>query len=138
VPDWRTSLENLCRCLKPGGNLVIFEGNMHSLEGWLVKAVRRIQKRKSKMVETAGGLEFWTEAHGAPFLVRLANLDALESAMIDFVIQPQFRHAVALFDLNRFSARLRPWLIPVNRLWFRLNLPFGSAVIVVGRRNHRT
>ena len=88
IPDWRSSLENLCRCLKPGGNLVIFETNARSLEGWIVKAVRRFQKRKSRMEETPGGLEFWSEVRGEPFLVRLANLDLLEAALVDFGVDP--------------------------------------------------
>jgi ubiquinone/menaquinone biosynthesis C-methylase UbiE len=138
IPDWRTALRNLCRCVQPGGYVVLFEGNCRSIEALLVKLVRRISKRRSRMLDSDGGLEFWSELNGRPFLVRLADLESLETLMRSANVTPLFRRPIALLDLNRAPASLRNLIVLLNRLWFRLSLPFGSGVVLVGRKAGRS
>ncbi len=60
VPDWERALSELCRVLKPHGKLVLIEANRSSIEARLVGLVRAVSRRKSELVRTPGGLEFWS------------------------------------------------------------------------------
>lgn len=88
IPAWREALRNISRCVKPGGYLVLCENDQRSVEAWLVIGLRRILRRRSRAEATEGGLEFWSEPQGKPFVVRMANLDALESAIRECGIKP--------------------------------------------------
>lgn len=134
IPAWRESLRNISRCVKPGGYLVLCENNQRSVEAWLAMALRRILRPRSRVGATARGLGFWSEPQGKPFVVRMANLDAVESTMRECGIKPLFRRPLALFDINRFPRPLRPFIVRLNRAWFRLNLPVASGVLMVGQR----
>lgn len=134
IPDWRRALSNICRCLRRNGYLVIIEANCKSLEAFAVRSLRSIQRRKSRMVVTDGGLEFWAEIDGKPFVVRMAAADAIEREMRANNIEPLFRQPLAGFDLNRFPRAMRPLVTGLNRFWFELSLPLGSAVMIVGRK----
>jgi 2-polyprenyl-3-methyl-5-hydroxy-6-metoxy-1,4-benzoquinol methylase len=135
IPAWREALRNISRCVKPGGYLILCENDRRSVEAWLVMGLRRILRRRSRVEVTEGGLEFWSEPQGKPFVVRMANLDALESTIRECGIKPLFRRSVALFDLNRFPRPLRAFVVQLNRAWFRLNLPFASGVLIVAQRD---
>jgi len=134
IPDWRAALENLCRSAETGGYVVVIEGNCRSLEAAIVKLVRLVAKPRSRMEATEGGLEFHSELDGNHFVVRMANLDAIESVMRAEGVEPVLRRATSLFDINRFPASLRPLITRLNRLWLRGNLPFGASAIVVGKK----
>lgn len=135
IPDWRAALARLCAAARKGGYVVIFESNSRCFEALLVRMVRCFQRRRSRMTATADGLEFWSESNGAPFLVRMTNLAALEREMRAHQVEPLVTRTIALFDLNRFPAMLRPWVVILNRLWYRFNLPWGSGVVVIGRKD---
>jgi SAM-dependent methyltransferase len=134
VPEWRSALANICRAVRPGGYVVLFEGNFHSLEALLVRLVRRVQRRRSRMTRTEDGLEFWSERDGRPFLVRMTDRAILEREMRANDVVPLFSRTTALVDLNRFPARLRSSISVLNQLWYRFNLPFGSGFLIVGRK----
>jgi hypothetical protein len=134
IPEWRSALANICRAVKPGGYVVLFESNSHSLEAWFVQVVRRVQRRRSRMTRTEDGLEFWSESEGKPFLVRMTDRAVLEREMRANGIAPLFSRTIALVDLNRFPARLRSAISVLNRLWYRFNLPFGSGLVIVGQK----
>jgi SAM-dependent methyltransferase len=134
IPDWRTSLDNLCRVVRPGGYLVLFEGNGCSIEALIVRIARRFQKRKSKLSATEGGLEFWSETDGNPFLVRMAYLERITHEVASRGFEVVLQRSMQLLDVNRFPAAWRRLVIRLNRLWFRFGLPFGSGVIIVARR----
>ncbi len=66
IPQWKKALASLCRVLKPGGRIAILEANHRSLEMAIVLLVRKIQDRKSKMIKTDAGFEFWSDMNGQP------------------------------------------------------------------------
>ena len=134
VPDWRSAVANLCKNVKAGGYLVLFEADCRSLETLVVRGVRFLGTRKSKIIEGDGGLEFWSDVDGKPFLVRMANLDALEEAMRANGVQPLLRQPAALLDPFRAPRWAQKWIIKMNELWFRAHLPFGSGTILVGQK----
>jgi SAM-dependent methyltransferase len=134
IPKWRSALRNLCRCVPSGGYLVLFENKSWSLEMLIVRAVRCVRHRRSQMIDGDGGVEFWSHGNGKPFVVRVANIDALVTAMKSHGIELVLRRTANLLDIYRIPSIMRPAVIALNRIWFRWNLPFGSGVILVGKR----
>jgi len=134
IPEWRSALASLCRCVPIGGYLILFENNCSSLELMIVKAIRSVRRCHSQMVDSDGGVEFWSEENGKPFVVRAASISTLVTAMKVQGIELVMQRTASLFDLNRIPSMLRPVAVALNRMWFRWNLPFGSGAILVGKR----
>ena len=113
---------------------MLCEGDRRSFEAYAVRMVRSLHESKSRMDETEGGLEFWSESDGKPFLVRKADLDHAEKEMRRHGLEPLFRRSIFLIDLNRLPARFRGLGITLNKLWFKAGLPKGCGVLLVARR----
>jgi 2-polyprenyl-3-methyl-5-hydroxy-6-metoxy-1,4-benzoquinol methylase len=123
IPDWRAAVRELCRVVKPGGTVLIFETNHRSLEARLVRRLRQFGARKSRMLDTEGGTEFWADLNGTEFVVRATNLDALTAELSRYGVAARTRLATEFWDLNRIPAGLpRRLAFLWNRLWFRLAL----------------
>ena len=86
------------------------------------------------MVHADGGVEFWSGGIDKPFVTRVASIDALVTAMKSHGIELVLRRTASLLDINRVRSFMRPWVIALNRIWFRWNLPFGTGVILMGKR----
>jgi ubiquinone/menaquinone biosynthesis C-methylase UbiE len=124
VPEWEKALAQLCRVLKPGGNILITESNHTSFETALVRVARGFRKSESKLTMTAGGLEFWSEEDGKPFVVRTANVTVLIRELGKNRMRKIRRFATEFWDVNRFpSGILRTAAIRFNQFWFNLHLP---------------
>ena len=134
IPQWRLALANLCSSVRAGGYLVLFENNCRSFELAVVRAMRWFRKSRSRMVATDGGVEFWSVADGKLFVARAADTSTIVEAMKSHGIHLVLQRTIGLFDIYRVPAFLRPTVIALNRIWFRWNLPFGSGVLLVGRR----
>lgn len=129
IPDWEKALASLCRVLKPGGRIAILESNHRAVEMWVVKLVRALIRRETRQVATAGGLEFWSEEDGAPFVVRFADQAHLSRRMQAHSVAPVKRFATSFWDPNRFpEGGLRTAVIGFNRLYFRLHFPGALAI----------
>lgn len=133
IPDWERCLASLCRVLKPGGRLVILEANTDALETRFVLLVRRFLARRSRVSNVPGGIEFWSEFDGTPFLVRVANIPALIAELADHQVVTTQRIGSEFWDINRFPRTMRRMAILFNQLCLRLHLParvsMGNAVI---------
>lgn len=135
IPQWEAALRELCRVLKPGGGIVLMEANRTSMETVLVRLLRRLGRRtKSRLVDDPGGLEFWSEVDGHPFLVRMADLDHLANRLQAMGVRVERRFATEFWDIYRFPTGLvRNTAIRWNDFWFRLRLPaywsVGNALI---------
>ena len=134
IPQWEKALANLCRVLKPGGRIAILESNHKSLEMAIVLLFRRIQARKSKMIKTEAGFEFWSEEKGQPFVARIANIQRLVNELEANRGHILERFAHEFWDIHRFPPGvLRNLVIRWNYLYFLLGLPafgcVGNAII---------
>ena len=134
VPEWERALTSLCRVLKPGGRIAILESNHRAVEMLVVQLVRALSNRQSRMVRAPGGLEFWSEDNGVPFLVRFADLKHLTERLQTIGISKVRRLATSFWDINRFpEGVIRTMVIRFNRFYFHLHLPaclaIGNAII---------
>lgn len=140
IPQWEKALANLYRVLKPGGRIAILEGNDKSMEMAIVLLFRKIQTRKSKMVKTEAGFEFWSEENGQPFVARVANTQRLMNELEANRGSVFKRFGHEFWDIHRFpSGVLRNTAMRFNYLYFLLGLPsFGCAgnSIIGEKRSH--
>jgi ubiquinone/menaquinone biosynthesis C-methylase UbiE len=75
VPDVARAVAELARVLRPGGTLVVSEGNMHSLEAVGLRAVKRLLGReRADVKETEAGVEYWKERGAGALVTRQANV----------------------------------------------------------------
>jgi ubiquinone/menaquinone biosynthesis C-methylase UbiE len=136
IPDWRTALKNLCAVLRPGGHIVILEDNVRALYSRAYLFARGLFKHRvaSRLVRTAGGVERWTDENGTPFVVRMADIEALNEALRELKFEPVHRFSTSLIGFEVIPAGwLRNAAIRFNHLVFLLRvLPAicnGNAVI---------
>jgi ubiquinone/menaquinone biosynthesis C-methylase UbiE len=124
IPEWERALLELVRVLKKGGRLILIEANMTSLETCLVNVVRTVSRRKSRLVKTPGGLEFWSDLGGKPFVARIANIASISRVLGHSHMRVISRAATEFWDINRFPpGQIRGGVIAFNRIWFWLRLP---------------
>ncbi len=129
IPEWEQALASLCRVVKPGGHLVILEANHRSVETALVRMARAVRSNRSEVRRTEGGLEFWSEQSGHPFVARVANLEYLGQLLKKNGVDVVKKFATEFWDLNRFPAGVfRTTATTFNRAWFSLRLPASLSV----------
>jgi SAM-dependent methyltransferase len=135
TPDWRTAVRNLSPYVQNGGYFVIFESNAASLEWAIVRFIRWFGGRKSRMSRTEAGLEFWAEKEGHPFLVRMFDLNAIARELATLGYTLYARRSLFLLDINRIPPAIRTPFRLLNHLWFMLNGPLSSGVVLIFRRD---
>ena len=118
IPDWGEALGELCRVLKPGGTLIICEGNQESVGARLVRVVRNVRRPRSTLISTPGGIEFWSSIEGHPFLVRMANMSVLWQRLHIYGVKPLVLMGIEFWDIHRFPTGLpRNIALRWNKWW---------------------
>jgi ubiquinone/menaquinone biosynthesis C-methylase UbiE len=137
IPEWEKALKQLVRVLKPRGKIVILELNDQSLESWIVKMIRVVRTGRSRVNRTNGGIEFWSEEGGHPFVARVASIGYLQKYLTDMGVRTIRRRASEFWDINRFpEGVLRNTSIRFNMAWFSLRLPaaMSSGNMIIGEK----
>jgi len=122
IPDVERAVAELARVLKPGGALVISEGNKSSLEAVAMRNLKRVLRReKADVKDTPAGVEYWKEKDGDALVTRQAN--------IRWLIRELDQHGVSLTTRapGQLSESYRMFSKPVakrffhgmNSFWFR-------------------
>lgn len=122
IPDLEKAISELARVLKPGGRLIISEGNMFSLESIVLRSLRRLAGRHAGTYRTTpAGVESWSDDPTDPLLTREANVRWLLARLkskgiyVRRRVSGQFTHMYI-----RISCRtLRSLIYWFNRFWFK-------------------
>jgi len=139
IPDWGKALDNLCEVVKPGGCIIIIENNDRSLFARALLAARAVAggRAHSRMVRTPGGVEFWSQENGRPFVVRMANIGELIRRLGANGFEARGRFGTSVLDVERIRAGWpRAAVIGLNHAAFAMGLPAGlcKGNVVIGRR----
>jgi 2-polyprenyl-3-methyl-5-hydroxy-6-metoxy-1,4-benzoquinol methylase len=137
IPRWKDALAQLVRVARPGGHLVLFEGNTQALETSLVRALRWLRKPASRIQDEPGGVESWAVLQGQPFVVRVARIAYMQRQLADWGLMSKHRWASEFWDVYRFpKGGVRNTIIRFNSAWFRLRLParWSSGNILIVRK----
>ncbi len=122
IPDAERAVAELARVLRPGGMLVISEGNMHALEAVGVRTLKRLLgAEKAEVKRTPAGMEFWKEGEGGALVTRQADVgwlvDGFARRGVKLVrrVAGQFSEAYAM----PFPGPVKRLVHGFNNFWFR-------------------
>lgn len=127
VPAVERAVSELVRITRPGGTIIVSEGNMHSVDALGMRAVKRLLRRgRARVHRTRTGLEFWEEHPSGTLMTRQADVPALARAFEASGAALVERRAGQFSEL--FASV--PWkpvrrgIHAFNSLWFRrIGLP---------------
>jgi ubiquinone/menaquinone biosynthesis C-methylase UbiE len=135
IPEVGRAVSELSRIIKPGGLLVVSEGNQSSLEAIGLRDLRRLlRKEKADVKEKPEGLEYWTNKRGDALVTRQANISWLIKNFEANGLTLTKHVAGQLSEsYTRFSAPpLKRLVHGLNNFWFRhVRLPgpaFGNIL----------
>lgn len=135
IPDAESAIHELVRVLKPGGMIVLSEGNMHSIEAVLMRAARRLLGKESGEVRrTPAGIEYWANLRSGRLVTRHANVNWLVRRLRGAGCA--IRHHAGQFTESYTRVRFAPLeslLHGFNALWFRhvrWPAPAGSNLLI--------
>jgi len=122
VPGIESAVAELARIVRPGGVLIISEGNKRSLQASFLRGLKRLLGReRAEVLHTPAGIEFWEQTSTGRFMTRQAD--------IPWLIREFERHGLKLQErrAGQFTEMfiLLPWkpLRTVvhffNNVWFR-------------------
>ena len=122
IPDVERAVAELARVLRPGGLLVVSEGNMSSVEAVGLRALKRLLgAEKAEVKRTPAGLEFWKKDEAGALVTRQADIGwlvrsfARGRARLVRRVAGQFSEGYAMTS----SAALRKLIHAFNNFWFR-------------------
>ena len=131
IPDVEKAIAELARVLKPGGIVIIEEGNMNSLQSLVLRVFRFLTGRKrEEFKRKPSGIERWKSTSSGPLFVRQANIGWLIKTFEKEGLFVRKRIAAEFTELYRkvpiyFIERLIHFF---NRVWFRyLNISYPAC-----------
>jgi ubiquinone/menaquinone biosynthesis C-methylase UbiE len=122
VPELGQALAELSRVLTPGGRLVVSVANMHSLQAYAIRSLRRVLGRgRGRIVRTPSGLESYESTASGNLLTRENDMRWFIAEAARHGLRLESRRAGQLTELYALtpSRTARRAIHTVNRVWFR-------------------
>ena len=122
IPEVGRAVSELSRIIKPGGSLIVSEGNSAALEAIVIRSLKRLaRKEKAEVREKPEGLEYWTEKNGDALVTRQANIRWLIKSFEAHGLTLTLRVAGQLSEsYTRLSAQpLKRLVHGLNNFWFQ-------------------
>jgi 2-polyprenyl-3-methyl-5-hydroxy-6-metoxy-1,4-benzoquinol methylase len=122
IPEVGRAVRELARVVKPGGALVVSEGNTDSWEAVALRVVKKLAGReRAEVKRTPAGTEYWKAAEDGALVTRQADVGWLvrsfeaEGLRLEKRAAGQFSEAYAMVG----SPALKRLVHGFNDLWFR-------------------
>ncbi len=136
VPEVEKAISEISRVLRVGGEVVVSEGNMRSVESIFFRGIRKIfGSKKIRYNETPAGMESWIQMPTGILLSRHARVEWLISEFNRHGLILKIRHPGQFTELyTKFSySFVRRMIHGWNRFWFRhvrnSDLAYGNILI---------
>lgn len=137
IPEVGRAVSELARIVRPGGTIIISEGNQSSLEAAAARNLKRLLgKEKANKRETPAGVEYWMESGGGALVTREANISWLIARFEEHGLRLRKRVAGQFSEsYTRLSAKpLKTLVHGFNRFWFsQVKWPspaFGNIILM--------
>lgn len=137
IPDVGKAVAELSRVLRPGGTLVLSEGNMNALEAVGLRNLKRlVGKERAEVKKTEAGVEFWKAEGDEALVTRQADVGWLVESFarhglrLTRRVAGQFSEGYAMTS----STPLKKLVHAFNNFWFRrvrlAGLAYGNILFL--------
>jgi SAM-dependent methyltransferase len=141
IPDVGRAVAELARVVRPGGFLVVSEGNMSSLEATALRGLKRLLGReRAEVKRTPAGMEFWKWSGDDALVTRQADVDWLVRSFAERGLRVVRRAAGQLSEGYAMvsSRTLKRLVHGLNNFWFRYvglpRLTYGNILFLQKKR----
>lgn len=134
IPDLKKAIAELCRVLRPGGKIIISEGNMHSPQAILTYIVKKLILNNYQITMTPSGVECWKTTYAGPLLTRGTNVGYLINILREnkVIIKKRWPGQFTNLYVRLPHPILRKPIHAWNEFWFRFirfpQLAFGNIL----------
>lgn len=130
IPDLERALSELVRVVRPGGMLVLSEGNMHSLQAVTMRWLKKLLGReRAEVVISPGGIEYIEKTNQGTLLTRQTDISWLIGECERLGMRLKVRESGQFTELY-VAVPWRPvkqLIHAANKLWFRYIRLAGPA-----------
>ena len=135
IPEVERAVAELARVVRPGGFLVVSEGNARSFEAVALRGLKRLLgKERAEVKRTPAGMEFWKTSGDEALVTRQADVDWLARSFGERGLRV-VRRASGQFSEGYAMTSSRPLkrlIHGLNNFWFRrvraASLAYGNIL----------